>query len=49
MTKKYRKEQNIQHGGDVKEVIKNYDLELRLIRKVPKTYYSKEGAVKTIK
>lgn len=49
MKRKDKKEQYIQHrgeSGDVKEVIKNYDLEMRIVRKVPKTYYSSEGALK---
>lgn len=49
MKKKNMKDQNIQLRGEVKEIMINYDLEMKVVRKVPKTYYSNEGTIKSIK
>jgi hypothetical protein len=49
MKKKNMKEQSIQLRGEVREILNNYDLEMKVVRKVPKTYYSNEGTIKSIK
>lgn len=49
MKKKNLKDQNIQLRGEVKEVFTNFSLEMKVVRKVPKTYYSNEGTIKSIK
>jgi hypothetical protein len=49
MRRKNKKEQFIQLRGNVKEVLRNYDLEMKIVHKVPKSYYSSEGTLKTIR
>jgi hypothetical protein len=46
MRKKDKKEQVIQLRGNVKEVLRNYDLEMKLVHKVPRSFYSSEGTLK---
>lgn len=47
MKKKDKKEIRIaEHRGNVREVLKNYQLEMKIVRKIPKSYYSSEGGVK---
>jgi hypothetical protein len=43
MKKIDKKAQPIQYRGEVKELIKNYDLEMKVVSRVPKVFYSMEG------
>lgn len=43
MKKVDKKAQTIQYRGEAKEIMKNYDLEMKMVRRVPKVYYSREG------
>lgn len=55
MKKRERKEKeyvgyrgNTGNRGNYNEIIKNYQLEMKIVHKVPKSYYSEEGGVKKI-
>lgn len=43
MKKIDKKAQKTEYRGEVKELMRNYDLEMKVVRRVPKVYYSREG------
>lgn len=49
MKRKDKKEKYTQLRGDSQDLMKRFDLEMRMARKQPKIYYSQEGAIKDVK
>jgi hypothetical protein len=47
MKKRTRKKEvkNIEHRGNNEELTRNFELRMKIVRKVPKSYYSEEGGV----
>lgn len=49
MKRKDKKEKYIQVRGDSQDLMRRFDLEMRMARKQPKIYYSQEGEIKNVK
>ncbi len=49
MKKKEKKEKYINYRGEDKILERNYNIEMQIARRGPKIYYSKDGALKSIK
>lgn len=49
MKRKDKKEKYIQLRGESQDLMKKFDMEMRMARNQPKIYYSQEGAIKNIK
>lgn len=49
MKRKDKKEKYIRLRGDSQDVEKKFDMEMRMVRNLPKIYYSEEGGIKNVK
>lgn len=49
MKNKVKKEKYAQYHGQDKDLIKNYTMEMQIVAKSPKVYYSRDGLLKSIK
>lgn len=50
MKKRERREKReIEHRGYDHEVSRNFEMEMNVVRKVPKSYYSRQGGMKVKK
>ncbi|HLP74133.1 MAG TPA: hypothetical protein VK155_14605 [Bacteroidales bacterium] len=49
MKRKDKKEKYIQMRGESQDLMKRFDMEMKMARKQPKIYYSQEGQIKTVK
>lgn len=47
-TKERKARMNIEHRGNNKELLKQFELQMNVVHRVPKSYYTSEGEMKHV-
>ncbi|HLN20331.1 MAG TPA: hypothetical protein VK213_04530 [Bacteroidales bacterium] len=49
MNTKTKKDKNIQYNAGVKDILKNYSMEIQAAKRSPKQYYTQDGSLRSVK